>query len=147
MCQAAPFFIHWNRLLPFRSLKGRIRRDEHGSALPFSQREKRITELARGLKEGMLTTLWDLFCVLSLFASHWRLGTSVFHICQVPHAGLSTQKVFRKSSVGNQQSAKQPWRIFVQCAWGQGCGVGNFPKLWMPGEAGGELTGVNCPPL
>lgn len=58
-------------------------------------------ELAQGLTKGMLTALWGLFYVRSLFASHWRLGTSVFPICQVLHAGLCTQKVFRKCSVGN----------------------------------------------
>lgn len=63
--------------------------------------KKRLVELAQSLQEGTLTTLWGLFSVLSLFASHQRLGTSVFHICQVPHARLCTQKVFRKGSVGN----------------------------------------------
>jgi hypothetical protein len=35
----------------------------------------------------------------------------------------------------------------VQCAWGWGGALGNFPKLWRPGEARGELIEVNCLPL
>lgn len=76
-------------------------------------------ELAQGLEKRMLTTLWGLFYVLSLFVSHWRLGTSVFPICQVPYAGLCTQKVFRKCSVGNLAISQTALEDFVQCAWGQ----------------------------
>lgn len=80
-------------------------------------------ELAQGLKEGMLTALWGLFCVPSLFASHRRrLGTSVFLTCQVPHAmpGPVPRRGFVKAQQG---TSNQPNSLGGFCSVCLGAGM------------------------